>query len=45
MVASTEIRARVDALRTELQRHDYAYYVLNDPAVPDAEYDRLFREL
>ncbi len=45
MVASTEVRARVDALRTELQRHDYAYYVLNDPAVPDAEYDRLFREL
>ena len=45
MVASMEVRARVDALRTELQRHDYAYYVLNDPAVPDAEYDRLFREL
>jgi DNA ligase (NAD+) len=45
MVASTEIRARADALRTELERHDHAYYVLDAPTVPDAEYDRLFREL
>ena len=45
MVASTEIRAQADALRTELERHDYAYYVLDAPTVPDAEYDRLFREL
>jgi len=45
MVASTEIRAQADALRTELERHDHAYYVLDAPTVPDAEYDRLFREL
>lgn len=45
MEASAEIRARVDALRAELTRHDYAYYVLAAPTVPDAEYDRLFREL
>lgn len=32
-------------LRAEVARHDYAYYVLDNPIVPDAEYDRLFREL
>ena len=45
MAASPELRARVDALRAELQAHDHAYYVLDAPTVPDAEYDRLFREL
>jgi DNA ligase (NAD+) len=38
-------RARVDALRGEIDRHNHAYYVLDAPTVPDAEYDRLFREL
>ncbi|MBK4734528.1 NAD-dependent DNA ligase LigA [Noviherbaspirillum pedocola] len=37
--------ARIRALRAELARHNYAYYVLDNPTVPDAEYDRLFREL
>lgn len=32
-------------LRETLQDHNYAYYVLDDPRVPDAEYDRLFRQL
>lgn len=32
-------------LRQELNRHNYAYYVLDAPTIPDAEYDRLFREL
>jgi DNA ligase (NAD+) len=32
-------------LRSELERHNHAYYVLDAPTVPDAEYDRLFREL
>jgi DNA ligase (NAD+) len=32
-------------LREEIARHDYAYYVLDAPTVPDAEYDRLYREL
>ena len=45
MLASPEVRARVEALRAELETHDYAYYVLAEPTVPDAEYDRLFREL
>jgi len=37
--------ARVEQLRTEIEHHNYRYYVLDDPAVPDAEYDRLFNEL
>lgn len=38
-------RDRVQALREELARHAHAYYVLDQPTIPDAEYDRLFREL
>ncbi|MFP5401140.1 MAG: NAD-dependent DNA ligase LigA [Gammaproteobacteria bacterium] len=38
-----EVRAA--ALRAEIARHDHAYYVLDAPTIPDAEYDRLFREL
>ena len=37
--------ARAAALREELHRHAHHYYVLDAPLVPDAEYDRLFREL
>lgn len=37
--------ARAAELRAELKQHDYRYYVLDDPAVPDAEYDRLMGEL
>jgi DNA ligase (NAD+) len=36
---------RAAKLRSDLERHGYAYYVLDAPTVPDAEYDRLFREL
>ncbi|MBS0379054.1 MAG: NAD-dependent DNA ligase LigA [Proteobacteria bacterium] len=37
--------ARAAELRELLAHHDYRYYVLDDPEVPDAEYDRLMREL
>ena len=36
---------RARYLRQEIEKHDYHYYVLDAPLVPDAEYDRLFREL
>ena len=39
------IRKRVDSLRATLEDHNYYYYVQDDPRIPDAEYDRLFREL
>jgi DNA ligase (NAD+) len=32
-------------LQTELARLEHAYYILDQPLVPDAEYDRLYREL
>ncbi|HEY9199815.1 MAG TPA: NAD-dependent DNA ligase LigA [Gammaproteobacteria bacterium] len=36
---------RIDALRRQIEHHDHLYYVLDAPEIPDAEYDRLFREL
>jgi len=36
---------RAAFLRTEIERHNHAYYVLDAPTIPDAEYDKLFREL
>jgi DNA ligase (NAD+) len=38
-------KARAEWLRDELNRHSHAYYVLDNPSIPDAEYDLLFREL
>ncbi|MDT8408219.1 MAG: NAD-dependent DNA ligase LigA [Wenzhouxiangellaceae bacterium] len=38
-------RQRVQQLRERIREHNYRYYVLDDPSVPDAEYDRLMREL
>ncbi|MBI1284930.1 MAG: NAD-dependent DNA ligase LigA [Thiobacillus sp.] len=42
---SSDLLARVTKLRQEIERHNHAYYVLDQPLIPDAEYDRLFREL
>lgn len=36
---------RAQALRSQLHHHAHAYYTLDAPEIPDAEYDRLFREL
>ncbi|ADI01403.1 NAD-dependent DNA ligase LigA [Syntrophothermus lipocalidus] len=38
-------RERAEKLREEIRKHDYHYYVLDQPLISDAEYDRLFREL
>lgn len=40
-----KMNQRARALRAEIERHNYRYYVLDNPAIPDAEYDRLLREL
>jgi DNA ligase (NAD+) len=37
--------ARAAELRAQIAQHDHRYYVLDDPLVPDAEYDRLMLEL
>jgi len=36
---------RINSLRTELTEHNYRYYTLDAPLIPDAEYDRLLRQL
>jgi DNA ligase (NAD+) len=40
-----EARRRAESLRTSIRRHDHLYYVLAEPEITDAEYDRLLREL
>jgi len=40
-----EAKKRVATLRAEIRTHDHLYYVLAAPQIPDAEYDRLMREL
>ncbi len=42
---SRTIALEVESLREQLEQYNYQYYVLDDPTVPDAEYDRLFRRL
>lgn len=36
---------QIAALREEIRCHDYQYYVMDAPTIPDSEYDRLFRRL
>ncbi|MGC2517982.1 MAG: NAD-dependent DNA ligase LigA [Burkholderiales bacterium] len=45
MAVSERLRKRVEALRREIDAHNYRYYVLDAPTIPDAEYDRMFQEL
>ena len=45
MPPSEKQRKRAAQLREQLHHHNYRYHVLDDPEVPDAEYDRLFDEL
>jgi len=45
MPASAATRKAVEALRERIRHHNFQYHVLDDPEVPDAEYDRLVREL
>jgi len=44
-MAHAEILAKLIALRNEIRRHDYLYYVKDRPEISDSQYDRLFREL
>ena len=45
MTATAATRKKLEALRAEIRQHSYRYHVLDDPEVPDAEYDRLMRAL
>jgi len=39
------IKKRIEALREQLRRHDYLYYVESQPQISDSEYDALMRQL
>ena len=39
------VETRILDLRAELDQHNYRYHVLDEPSIPDVEYDRLFHEL
>ena len=43
--SNSDHEKRIRILRSEIDRHNYKYYILDDPVVADAEYDRLMREL
>jgi DNA ligase (NAD+) len=45
MTITAETTTRIQQLRDQLTAYSHQYYVLDDPSVPDAEYDRLYREL
>lgn len=44
-MARRDVAARVEQLRREIDEHNYRYYVLDAPAISDADFDRMFREL
>ena len=44
-LSSVPAPERIAALRAELDTHAHRYYVLDEPSIPDAEYDRLFQAL
>jgi len=44
-LTKAQARRRAAALREEIAEHDHRYYVLDDPVIPDAEYDELMAEL
>lgn len=44
-MATKQVRKRIESLRREIDHHNYLYHALDEPQIPDAEYDRLMREL
>jgi DNA ligase (NAD+) len=45
LMASEGIKKRVEKLREEIEYHNNRYYILDQPEISDAQYDRLMREL
>jgi DNA ligase (NAD+) len=44
-MTAERIKQRIKELHVQLHAHAHSYYVLDEPSIPDAEYDRLFKEL
>ncbi len=45
MSTSAGTLKKIESLREQIRHHNYQYHVLDEPDIPDAEYDRLVREL
>lgn len=45
MAELAEVKKKIEQLRTEINHHNYRYYVQDSPEISDAEYDELMREL
>jgi DNA ligase (NAD+) len=45
MTSLADLEKRVSQLSQQLHEYNHQYYVLDNPTVPDSEYDRLFHEL
>ncbi len=43
--ATKGVEAKIESLREEIRHHEYRYYVLDDPEISDAEFDRMMNEL
>ncbi|MDY0136900.1 MAG: NAD-dependent DNA ligase LigA, partial [Thiomicrospira sp.] len=40
-----DVKVRLEQLRERIEAHNYAYYVLDNPSISDAQYDLLYRQL
>src|SRR5215475_4598661 len=45
VMPAKDISKRIDALREKIRHHEHLYYVLDNPSIPDAEFDQLMNEL
>src|ERR1700675_2834325 len=45
MAAAKDSEKKIEALREKIRHHEYLYYVLDNPEISDAEFDRLMRQL
>ena len=45
MLPMLEPQQQINQLRAQLNQHNHAYYVLDTPSIPDADYDALFMQL
>src|ERR1700688_402900 len=43
--ATKNVESKIEALREKIRRHEYRYYVLDDPEISDAEFDQLMNQL
>jgi len=45
MVKSSSVAKQVEKLREEIRKHEYLYYVLDEPEISDVKFDRMMKEL